>query len=130
MRVLIIIAILLSIYTNAFHKLSLTKHSYFNKIITKSNNNVGGNIPPINNILSLYMTKEENESTSTNSILNNDDNSNDNPIVRSIKNLPNETKDDIKSTIISFAIALIVRLFIIEPRLVLRYHYNTSILTY
>ena len=119
MRVFFILTILLSTYTNAFHKISLTKHSYFKKKITKSNNNIGGNIPPIDNNLSLYMTKEDNESTSTNSILNNNDNSNDNPIVRSIKNLPNETKDDIKSTIISFAIALLVRLFIIEPRLVL-----------
>ena len=129
MRVLIILTILLITYTNAFHKIPLTKHSYFNKIITRSNNNFNGNIPPINNILSLYMTKEENESISTNSILNGDDNRNDNPIVRSIKNLPNETKDDIKSTIISFAIALLVRLFIIEPTLVLRYYYNITILT-
>ena len=89
-----------------------------------------GRIPPSNrNHFVLYSSKNENESTPrspssmsrkaaeddiTNDSDTNKDNSN--PISKYFMTLPEETQDDIKSTALAFAIALFVRLVLLEPR--------------
>jgi hypothetical protein len=73
-------------------------------------NNGGSDGPP--NDTSLLCSKSENESSTSRNIQS------FNPLIKQFSSLSEETKDDIKSTIISFAIAIFVRVVLLEPRLI------------
>lgn len=80
--------------------------------ITRRRSDYGSRIPPITgNGISLYCTGESNDNKNNGSdSMINEEGSN------KFGKMSQETKDDIKSTIVSFTVALFVRLFLIEPR--------------
>ena len=97
------------------------KFKSFTSLNFHSRSNFGSDIPPI--IPStLLWAKDDNESDaiSSNSDVNSslETESRGNNPFGFLLNLSDEAKSDIKSTIISFAVALVVRLFILEPRFV------------
>lgn len=56
--------------------------------------------------------------TSSRKLINSPDESSSNPIVKKWRSLSDETRDDIKTSVISFTFALLVRLFFVEPRFI------------
>ncbi len=84
------------------------------RIISNRRSDYGNRIPPIaGNGMGLYCAGENNDnknSSSDNKISENNEASD------KWGKMSPDTKDDIKSTILSFTVALLVRLFLIEPR--------------
>lgn len=93
--------------------------------------NGGDDLPPSNS--AIFFMRSENESTGSHSesgsheskkkmsASENEDNqdvssTDDSQSGSNLFNLSEESKDDIKSTVIAFGIALLVRLFVFEPR--------------
>lgn len=126
---LVILLNQISIYTYAF---SLYRHHFIPFCSIKSsgiNFRGNGGIPPSNsNNFVLYSSKNENESiprspssmsrkaVEDEGISTDSNKENSNPISKYFMTLPEETRDDIKSTALAFVIALFVRLVLLEPR--------------
>lgn len=105
-----------------YHNIHSTSIS--NKYIRKTNSYTPPpRYPPSKSM--LYMIDTSDNETSSNANLSNNINeinenlnNNDNIISKQWKKLSQETKDDIKTSFLSFAFALLVRIVLIEPRFI------------
>ena len=96
----------------------INKNDYNNN--RGSNNNNSGPPPrgPADSSLFMYEGSDGNESASAqiNEESSDEVDKSKNPIVDKWLSISEETRDDIKTTVISFSIALLVRILLIEPR--------------
>ena len=127
---LVIISNLFLINSFSLHRSFSTTYrilpsSQFNNDIVISGNGNNNDIPPPpnRNHHILYSYRNENESKSNplnqqddSSVTDSNEEKGNNPISRYYNKLPEETRDDIKSTILAFVIALFVRVVLLEPR--------------
>lgn len=90
-----------------------------NNIINNSGGGRGPPRSPSSNFMSGSSSPSENDSSGAESNKNDgnsDSNNNNNNILQKWRGLKKETREDITTTLLSLAIALIVRLFLFEPR--------------
>lgn len=85
-------------------------------LLTTRSSSING--PPRTPISSLFMSEAGSENETNSSPLSNDVEENGNILSKKWKEFSDDTRDDIKTSVYSFAFAILVRLFLVEPRFI------------